>query len=122
MESQQIVELLLSMQARMDSYHEEIKANRQAVRELLVGIMDANVKYMREDIKCGQAEMRSILDAWMTDIKDARIKTTACQEVTGANPEKIELDSGNDAVRGGASRNPHGRSRSETGQGTEEAA
>jgi hypothetical protein len=56
--------------------------------------MDANAKSMREDIKCGQAEMRSILDAWITDIKDAWKKMTACQEVTGANPEKIEPDLG----------------------------
>jgi hypothetical protein len=90
MESQQIVELLLSMQARM----EKADADRQAEQELLIGIMDANAKSMREDIKCGQAEMRSILDAWIANIKVARKKTTACQEVMGANPEKFEHDPG----------------------------
>jgi hypothetical protein len=34
--------------------------------------------------------MRSILDAWITDIKDARKKMTASQEATEANPEKME--------------------------------
>jgi hypothetical protein len=38
--------------------------------------------------------MRYIVDAWITDIKDARKKTTVCQEVTGANPEKIEPNIG----------------------------
>jgi hypothetical protein len=37
--------------------------------------------------------MKSILNAWITDIKDARKKTTACQEVTRANPEKIDPNS-----------------------------
>jgi hypothetical protein len=102
---QQILEMLIEMKADRIADQEKADANRkadqekadtnrQADRELLKGIMDANVKSMREDIRCGQAEMRSILDAWITDIKDARIKTTACQEVTGANPEKIEPNPG----------------------------
>jgi hypothetical protein len=40
--------------------------------------MDVKLKEMREKIKDGQAEMRSIVDAWVTDIKDAPKKMTAC--------------------------------------------
>jgi hypothetical protein len=56
--------------------------------------MDANAKSMREDIKCGQAEMRSLLDACIANTKVAWKKTIACQEVMGANPEKYEHDPG----------------------------
>jgi ABC-type proline/glycine betaine transport system substrate-binding protein len=35
-----------------------------------------------------QAEMRSIVDEWMTDIKDAWKETTACHEVTEADMMK----------------------------------
>jgi hypothetical protein len=38
--------------------------------------------------------MRSIICAWITDMKDARKKMTACQEVTGANPQKMEPNPG----------------------------
>jgi hypothetical protein len=63
-------------------------ANRHADREQI----DAKLKDLKEDTKSSQAEMRSILDAWITDIKDAQKKTTACQEMTGANPEKMETN------------------------------
>jgi hypothetical protein len=49
--------------------------------ELLKGIMDANAKSRREEIKSGEAEMRSILNAWMRDIKDAqKEKAPSCHE------------------------------------------
>jgi hypothetical protein len=83
METEQIMEMLKAMRAKAE-----------ANREVLKGIIDANKKFMRKDIKSSQAEMRSILDTWITDKRDARKKTTACQEVTGANPEKIEPNSG----------------------------
>jgi hypothetical protein len=41
---------------------------------------------MREKVKSGQAEMRSILDALLTDLKDGRKETTACQEATKTEP------------------------------------
>jgi hypothetical protein len=34
--------------------------------------MDTNLKEMREEIKFGQAEMRSVIYAWLTDLKDGR--------------------------------------------------
>jgi hypothetical protein len=56
--------------------------------------MEANTKAnqeeilarMREDIISGQAEMRSIFDPWLTDLKDGRKETTACQEATETEP------------------------------------
>jgi hypothetical protein len=56
--------------------------------------MDTHLNDLKEDVKFSQAEMRSIVDACITDIKYARRKTTACQEVTGANPEKMEPNPG----------------------------
>jgi hypothetical protein len=38
--------------------------------------MDVNLKEMREEIKSGQAEMRSTLDVWLMDLKDGRKETT----------------------------------------------
>jgi hypothetical protein len=59
--------------------------------------MDAKAKSMREDIKSGQAKMiaafKEKMDAMIANIKDDRKKTTACQGVTGANPETIEPNS-----------------------------
>jgi hypothetical protein len=68
---QQMLQQLLAMQEKAE-----------ADREVLKGIMDANTKSMREDIKSSQAEMRSIVDAWITDIKDSQKKTITCQDVT----------------------------------------
>jgi hypothetical protein len=63
--------------------------------------LDVNLKETREEIKSGEAETKSVvrafhekMDARIADIKDARKKTTACQEVTGANPKKMEPNSG----------------------------
>jgi hypothetical protein len=70
----------------LKTMQENADANRKADRGLLLA--------MRQEIKCAQAEIRSTIDAWITDIRDARIKTTACQEVTGANPEKTEPNPG----------------------------
>jgi hypothetical protein len=44
------------------------------------------MKVTQEDIKPGQTEMRSIVNAWMTD-KDARKKMTACHEAMEADTE-----------------------------------
>jgi hypothetical protein len=38
--------------------------------------------------------MRSILDAWITDIKDARKKTTACQYAMETRLKNMEPNSG----------------------------
>jgi hypothetical protein len=55
------------------------------------------MKAYREDLKSDQAKMiaafKEKTDAWIANIKDARKKTTGCQEVTRANPEEIEPNS-----------------------------
>jgi hypothetical protein len=48
------------------------------------------MKANREDLKSSQAEKRSIVNAWMTDINDARKKTTACQYEMEPNPGEKE--------------------------------
>jgi hypothetical protein len=40
------------------------------------------------------AAFKGKMDARIADVKDARKTTTACQEVTGANPDKIATNSG----------------------------
>jgi hypothetical protein len=94
MEIQQVMEILAEIRADRKADQEKAGASRQADRELLKGIMDANAKSIRQDIKFSQAEIRSTIDAWITNITDAQKKMTACQEVTRANPEKIEPNSG----------------------------
>jgi hypothetical protein len=84
---QQMLQQLLAMQEKAD-------ADRKADREELQYMMKAN----REDIKSGQAKMiaaiKGKMDAMIANIKYARKKTTACQEVTGANPQTIEPNPG----------------------------
>jgi hypothetical protein len=80
MDAQQILEILARMEEEMNAGQEQIMADRTAEREYMKQIiartdenqeiMDTNLKDMREEIKSGQAEMRSILDAWLTDLKD----------------------------------------------------
>jgi hypothetical protein len=69
--------------------------------ERLLAIMDAtqermgaNTKSMLEDIKSGQEEIGSIVDAWMTDVNDDRKETVYCQETMEANTEKTEPNLG----------------------------
>jgi hypothetical protein len=72
----------------------KIRADRKADREQLQDL----VKAYREDLKSDQVKMiaafKGKMDARIANIKVARKMTTACQEVTGANPEKIEPNSG----------------------------
>jgi hypothetical protein len=63
--------------------------------------MDANTKSMRDDIKSGQAEVRSItgafqekMDACVASRRDDRKETMYCQETAEANTEKNEPDRG----------------------------
>jgi hypothetical protein len=69
---QQMLQQLLAMQEKADAdrkaYQEKVDADRKAFKERM--------------------------DALIANIRFDRKETTACQEVTGANPEKIELDSG----------------------------
>jgi hypothetical protein len=55
---------MLKAEANREQILAEIKADREADREELKERMDANTKSMREDIKSGQAEVRSIVTAF----------------------------------------------------------
>jgi hypothetical protein len=84
MESQQIVELLLAMQQEMNAnadakarteaenkaWRERMDANRQADQELLIGIMDANAKSMREDIKSGEEKMEAAIHLIRSELEE----------------------------------------------------
>jgi hypothetical protein len=72
---------------------------------------------MREEIKSGQAEMRSTLDDWLIDLKDGRKETTACDEAT-----ETELDTGMMQHTEEHQEFPNGRGRSDAGRRAEEAA
>jgi seryl-tRNA synthetase len=86
MDVQQIMEMLIEMKANRKADQEKAEGSREESKEMM--------KAMREEIKSDEAEMRSIVNAWMADIKDARKKTTACHEETEANAEKTERDRG----------------------------
>jgi hypothetical protein len=42
-------------------------------------MMNVNLKEMREEIKSGQVEMRSIVNAWIADMKDDQRETMPCK-------------------------------------------
>jgi hypothetical protein len=46
-----------------------------------------DLKEMREEIKSGQAEMRSTIDEWLMYLKDGRKETTACNKATETEPD-----------------------------------
>jgi hypothetical protein len=80
---EQIMEMLKAMQEKAE-----------ADREILKGITEANTKSMREDIKIGQAEIRSIvgafqekLDACVASRRDDQKETMSFQETTEAHLE-----------------------------------
>jgi hypothetical protein len=80
----------MEMQEMIECPLSEIRAVRKADQEELQDMMKAN----REDLKSSQVEMRSIDNAWMTDIKDARKKTTASGEEMEASIKKMEPNLG----------------------------
>jgi hypothetical protein len=80
MEVQQIMEMV------------EMKTDRKSDREVLKGMMDANTKSMREDIKSGQEEMRCIvgafqekMDACVAIRRNDRKETLSCLVTTEAH-------------------------------------
>jgi hypothetical protein len=82
----------MEMQEMMERLLAEMNANTKAMQEQA----DPNTKAMQElqNLKFDQAKINAALkkktDAIIANIKDTQRKTTACQEVTGANPEKIK--------------------------------
>jgi DNA anti-recombination protein RmuC len=72
-------EMLAKISARMDENTKETNANTKAIQERMEADKQSDreeqkemMKATKEDIKSRQAEMRSIVDAWMTDIKDGQ--------------------------------------------------
>jgi hypothetical protein len=51
--------------------------------------MNVNLNKIREEIKSGQTDTRSIVDAWITDMKNGRKQMIACHKATKADTEKI---------------------------------
>jgi hypothetical protein len=99
METQQMIELLLPrFNTSMKEHEQDILARMEADRQADQEKAGADRKAYREDLKSDQAKMiaafKGKMDTWIANIKDARKKTNACQEVTGANPQKIEPNSG----------------------------
>jgi hypothetical protein len=88
-----------AIQERMNEMNDEIKedmnANRKAGRENLKEMMEEmmkaiqakkseDLKEMREEIKSGQAGIRSIVNIWIADVKKDRKETLSCQVTTEA--------------------------------------
>jgi hypothetical protein len=97
MNMQQMMQQLLSNAKANQDLMTELQANRESDREELKGMTNANLKDLNEDIKSSQAELRSTICAFWSELKEtiqhgmkvviqpirAELdETTACQEVT----------------------------------------
>jgi hypothetical protein len=71
-------------------------ANIETDREEMMARMDANQERMNaglsEEIKFCQAEMKSVVNTWIADMKDVRRETVSCQVTTGACLASKELN------------------------------
>jgi hypothetical protein len=65
----EMAEMIKRLLAKMDAAQDDIKINQAK---------DVNLNKMRKEIKSGQAEMRSIVNAWLSDLKINREETMAC--------------------------------------------
>jgi hypothetical protein len=96
-----------AMQERMNEMEDEIKedmnanrkVNRESLKEMMEEMMNANqaktnadLKDMREEIKSGKAEMGSVVNAWIADMKKDRRETMSCQVTTAACLDSVELN------------------------------
>jgi hypothetical protein len=81
-----------SMSASMKS-NQDLLARLEARIETNRGKDGEDLKEMREEIKSDQAEMRSTLDEWLTDLKDGRKETTACNEATETKTDPALMQS-----------------------------
>jgi hypothetical protein len=96
---ERLLEKMDANQAEMKAVQEQMDTNQakaEADGEVLKGIMDANTKSIREDIKSGQAEVRSIVRvfrekmyACVTSRRDREV-TMSCQEKMGQNSGEKE--------------------------------
>jgi hypothetical protein len=71
MEMQEMMERLLAeIRADRKADQEKADANRQADRELLIGIMDANAKSMREDNKSGEEKTEAAIHSIRSELEE----------------------------------------------------
>jgi hypothetical protein len=85
MEGERMSELLKVTLERMETQMGSLASNMKTNQEILAWMeakTNINLNEIREEIQSEQAEMRSIVDAWIADKK-------ACQEAMEANPEKL---------------------------------
>jgi hypothetical protein len=98
MEMLQMIERLLAGQKQMmaarKANQEKAESNREHIQQMMAKIetdrkemiarMDANQVRMsaslREDIQSVQMEMRSIVDAWIANMRDGRKEMMACHK------------------------------------------
>jgi hypothetical protein len=96
-------DMLARMDAKRKDGPEEMKEDLLARLEARIEANQAktntNLKEMREEIKCGQAKMRSILNAWIADMKKDRKEAVSCQVTMAAcldskklNPEDMKSE------------------------------
>jgi hypothetical protein len=75
METQQMMERLLArFNASMKDMQEistEMKADRKSDQEQMLAEISTRMDANTNEMNANQAEMRSIVNAWMTDMKDA---------------------------------------------------
>jgi hypothetical protein len=87
------------MEADRKNDREEMRAGQEQIVSLPSRIeanqakKDVNINEIGEEIKSGQAEMKSIGNAWIADMKDGRKETMACQGKTEARLECEESTS-----------------------------
>jgi hypothetical protein len=74
------------MDAKMDTKQVKVTKQEDMLAEISARIY-TNLNDMRDDIKSGQAEIRSTLDEWLMDMKDGRKETITCQEATEIEPD-----------------------------------
>jgi actin-like ATPase involved in cell morphogenesis len=107
---QQILEMLAKFQVIQERMEADRKSNREELKRLVNAIlerMDANLKDLKGEIKSGQAEMRSTIYAFLSELKETTQhemksviqsvrseldKTTICPEATKTepNPEMMQ--------------------------------
>jgi hypothetical protein len=87
-------------QSQIGSLFSSMEADREDLKEMMEEMMNLNLKEMRDEIKSGEAGMRSMVNAWIANLREDRKETMSCQVTTEAfldskelNPEEIESES-----------------------------
>jgi hypothetical protein len=75
--------------------------------------MNANLKEMREEIKSGQPEMRSRLNAWVANMRNDQKEMMPCQVTMEACLDSKDINPGRHEIQKRTSRVPYRRGCSE---------